>query len=63
MKVSLYPHSFCQLILIFSDAPGDGVPGEMQSSVRGSVFLQLPDEEQRSQDDQVSKDIERLVYI
>ena len=63
MKVYLYPHSFCQLLLIFTDVTGDSVPGEVQSSVRGSVFLQLPDEEQRSQDEQVSKDIERLVYI
>ncbi|XP_065897856.1 coiled-coil domain-containing protein 60-like isoform X2 [Dysidea avara] len=38
---------------------GDSVPGEVQSSIRGSVFLHIPDEEQPSLDEQVTKDMER----
>ena len=59
MKVYLYSQLF--VLLLISDVAGDSVPGEVQSSIRGSVFLHIPDEEQPSLDEQVTKDMERLV--
>jgi len=46
---------------LYSNTVSDSVPGEVQSSMRGSVFLQMPDEEPPSLDEQANKDIERFL--